>query len=90
MEIKSALIILFSPTDGTRKVVSSFIHGMNIDKIQIVNLNLRDEREKLKRIITSDIVIIGLPVYGKRIPQFLYPFLTNIEGNNKPVVLITV
>jgi len=90
MEIKSAVIIFFSPTGATRKVVSSFVQGMNIDNIQIVNLNLSGERAKLKLTIRSDILIIGLPVYGKRIPKFLYPFLTNIEGNNKPVVLITV
>ncbi|WP_425800899.1 EFR1 family ferrodoxin [Desulfitobacterium sp. Sab5] len=88
MEIKSAEIILFSPTGGTRKVISSFVRGMKLDNFQIVNL--AEGLKPFKLSITSDIVIIGLPVYGKRIPQFLYPFLTNIDGNNKPVVLITL
>lgn len=63
---------------------------MNIETINTVNLNLKETREKLKINVETDMVIIGVPVYGGRIPNGLYDYFKNIHGNGVPTVLVTV
>ena len=31
-----------------------------------------------------------MPVYEEKIPKIVYPFLTSLKGNGKPVVLVGV
>ena len=90
MDIKTADVIFFSPTDTTKKIVASIVQGMNIDIAQEINLNKLENRTKTDFYVNADVVIIGVPVYGERIPKLLYPFLTGISGNNRPVVLIAL
>lgn len=46
--------------------------------------------EKSRIIVEEDIAIIGVPVYGQKIPYFLNGCLQNIDGNGKPVILVCV
>ncbi|HEX3013600.1 MAG TPA: 4Fe-4S binding protein [Methanobacterium sp.] len=90
MNIKSATAIFFSPTSSTKKIAFSILKGMNIEITNTVNLNLKENREKLNYKIETDIAIIGVPVYGGRIPNGLYNFFKTVQGNGVPTVLVTV
>lgn len=90
MKIRSASVVFFSPTDTTKKIVYSVIKGMNAGKIEEINLNSCDERKRRDAHIKNDIAVIGVPVYGGRIPKFLYPFLMSMRSDRKPAVLIVV
>lgn len=90
MIINSAALIYFSPTGTTKKIMDSIVKGMNLEVVKTTNLTSPLIRKKPYNPIEEDIVIIGVPVYEERIPKLLYPFLTNLKGNSKPVVIAAV
>ena len=90
MLIKSITGIYFSPTGTTKKIVDAVIKGMKLDKVEFINLTIPKVREKAIIETNSDIVLIGVPVYEDRVPKILLKFLSNLKGNNKPVVLVCV
>lgn len=90
MIIDSAAVIYFSPTGTTKKILYAITEGMGIDNLKYINLTLPDVRKVNAPVINEDIIIIGTPVYEERVPEMLYPFLTSLTGNNKPVVLAAV
>lgn len=90
MTVETASVIYFSPTSSTKKIIFAILEGMNIDTVNEVNLNLKENRTKLNYKIETDIAIIGVPVYGGRIPNGLYEFFKTIQGNGAPTVLINV
>jgi ferredoxin len=38
----------------------------------------------------GDIALIGMPVYGYRIPKLVYPFFKKVRVDNKPAVIVVV
>lgn len=90
MNISSAAIIYFSPTGTTKKILDAIIMGLDIGESKVINLTSPDVRYSKITQIEEDIVIIGLPVYKSKMPIILKPFLSNLQGNHKPIVLVTV
>jgi len=87
MGIKSATLIYFSPTYATKRVLCSIAEGMRIESRQDIDLSLVDKKPFL---IKTDIALLGVPVYGKRIPKHLYNFLNLIKAEGVPAVIIAV
>ncbi|MEP7289087.1 MAG: EFR1 family ferrodoxin [Chloroflexota bacterium] len=90
MEIHTATVIYYSPTGTTHKVIQSVLKGMNIAAKQQINLTRPQARIEVPSRLVGDIVLIGIPVYGKGIPRILIPYFTALKGEGKPVVLLTV
>jgi len=90
MLISSVTTIYFSPTGTTKKIINSIVKGMGIVNNKIIDLTLPKVREAGIPVIDGDIVLIGVPVYEEKIPEIVSPFLTNLKGNGKPVVLVGV
>jgi len=90
MLISSVTTIYFSPTGTTKKIIDSIVKGMGIVNNQVIDLTLPKVREAGVPLIDGDLVLIGVPVYEEKIPEIVYPFLTNLKGNEKPVVLVGV
>ncbi|GAA0177176.1 4Fe-4S binding protein [Clostridium sediminicola] len=90
MLISSVTTIYFSPTGTTKKIINSIVKGMGIVNNKIIDLTLPKVRETSASLIDGDIVLIGVPVYEEKIPEVVYPFLTNLKVNEKPVVLVGV
>lgn len=83
--------LFFSPTDTTAKVCKQIANSINSSALHH-DITSKANREKYKSLSFSkdDLLIVGLPVYGGRIPEFLETYFTNIKGNNTPVVLIAL
>ncbi len=90
MELNSALVVYFSPTGTTRKILNAVTEGMGIEKTKVLDLTGPGARSTSGYTVEEDIVIIGIPVYEERIPPFLYPSLEGIRGSGKSVVLAAV
>ncbi|MFT5875896.1 MAG: ferredoxin [Clostridium sp.] len=90
MIINTATIIYFSPTGTTEKIINSIAKGMGIFSNNTIDITSFKVRSTVGPLIDGDIVLIGVPVYEERIPKILYPFLTSLKGNKKPVVLVAV
>ena len=90
MKISSAGLYFFSPTGSTKKIANSILKGMDVYKINTINLTVPENRKNFRAVIEEDIAIIAIPVYGEKVPVFLYSCFDNIKGNGKPLILICV
>ena len=83
-----AEIIYYSATGTTRKIVKAFSEGLNCF-VRFADITKPANREKAVT-VTGDLVVIAMPVYGERIPGFIYDYLKRIDGKDKLLVVISV
>lgn len=81
-------IIYFSATNTTRLIVKAISQGF-VGEVHFTDITLPINRIKYTE-VESDLTIIATPIYGERIPEFLYEFMQQISGNGKPLVVVSV
>ena len=83
--------LFFSPTNTTAKLCKQIAKAVSSNVLHY-DITSKANREKYKKLSFSedDLLIVGVPVYGGRIPEFLEAYFANIKGDNTPVVLIAV
>lgn len=81
-------IIYFSATGTTKTLVEAIAQGLNGD-VHFINVNLPESRNHTI-IVDCDLTILAAPVYGERIPHFLYDFYKQIKGDGSPLVAVAV
>lgn len=86
---KQLNLLYFTATDTTAKVVKEVASGIG-GKFKEYNITLPLNREKELVFSSEDLVIIGVPVYGGRVPEFLVNYFGKIKGNNTPAIFIVV
>jgi ferredoxin len=82
-------LLYFSATDTTAQVVKTVADGMN-GSVKENNITLPNHRNRDITFGEDDLVIIGVPVYGGRVPAFLIDYFTRVKGNNTVAVFIVV
>ncbi|QSX05708.1 EFR1 family ferrodoxin [Sedimentibacter sp. zth1] len=85
----------FSATDTTKKIVSGIakkISENNHSDIAINNIDftIPKVREEQVSFTENDVVIIGVPVYGGRVPNVLLEYLNSIKGNGALAISVVV
>lgn len=86
MNLKQVTSIYFSPTGNTRGVTELIARGIS-DKIDI--LDLTDAGKRPDYHFTEDeAVVVGVPVYGGRVPETAVNRLRKLHGRNTPAVLV--
>lgn len=83
---KIVTAVYFSPTHTTAKIVRRIGAALS-DTVTEIDLTLPQSRKPLPCFGPNDLLILGLPVYGGRIPLFLEGPLKNMRGENTPAVL---
>lgn len=83
-----AEIIYFSATGTTRKIVKAISQGLDCE-VHFTDINLPDSRERYQP-VESDLVVMATPIYGERIPRFVYDFFKLINGNGRPLAVVSV
>ncbi len=68
MEVKKVKLIYFSPTGTTRKILESIAQGINIDNVEHIDLTLPEGVNKNIPSSSDELVLLGAPVYGGRLP----------------------
>ena len=90
MEIKA---MYFSPTKTTEKTIlrigENLSNKLNYSFVKI-NITPFKSRNKNYSFNKEDILILGLPVYGGRIPEILEEFISNLNGNGTLAVVVAV
>ena len=86
---KQLNLLYFSATDRTAKVVKEIAKGIN-NPFKEYNLSLPANRQQAFAFDSCDLVIVGVPVYGGRVPAFLADYLMKIKGNSTPAIFVTV
>ena len=90
MEIKQVKLIYFSPTGTTQKVLESVARGITDEVVEHINLTLPNTAQKTIPSFTDELVIIGAPVYGGRLPIDAINRFKQIKANTTLAVPIVV
>ena len=77
MNVKKVYAVYFSPTGATRSVINSMLSGFSISQEEI-DLTPYENRDNSYSFGEDELVIIGIPVYGGRVPITASNFLMSI------------
>lgn len=82
--------IYFSPTNSTKKIVNRITENLNVNETRTIDITKPEVRNN-KEITFADneLIIIGVPVYSGKAPNFILGYLKQLIGNNNLVVLIS-
>lgn len=86
---KNLNLLYFSATDTTAKIIKSVASGFN-ENAKEYNITMSENRITPLNFDENDIVIVGVPVYAGRIPEFLSNYFNKIYGNNTYAIFIVV
>ncbi len=81
--------IYFSATDTTRKCVEKVCQGLGVKPIHEINLADGFDAE-LPELSADDVVAVGAPVYGGRLPEPVADAFKRIKGNGAVAITIVI
>lgn len=90
MKYKKVTLMYFSPTGTTKKTLENIAKGLEIEKIEhldLTNLNKRWERRTFEK---DELVLFGMPVYSGRIAPPSKEIFNRTVANETPCVPIIV
>jgi ferredoxin len=88
--VTSVQALYFSPTNGTRKIVSAVSNGINLKKKPEIDLTMQKNRDDFHGEFTGDLLLVGSPVYGGTIPFPFRDSLLKLKGSGKWAVPVAV
>ena len=90
MEIKQVKLVYFSPTGTTQKVLESIASGIAVENVTHINLTLPDDARQPMPPFSDELVIIGAPVYGGRIPTEVVHRFKRLKADNTLAVTVVL
>ncbi len=90
MGITSTKLVFFSPTETTARILDGVAQGIQSDRVSTIDLTPSEAGSRGPEQLRDELVIIGTPVYGGRVPSEAVHRLRQITGDNTPVVVIVV
>lgn len=83
-------LIYFSATGTTKTVLENIAKGMAAEKIELIDLTPVDFAEQTITRFSDEIVLIGAPVYGGRLPSLVIERLKSFKAEKTAAVLVVV
>ena len=90
MNITASKLIYFSPTKTTKKVVEGIAQGFQVDMVEHLDLTPPETRKGEFQELHNELVIIGAPVYGGRVPIDAVQRFQRLKANDTPAVIVVV
>jgi len=90
MEVKKVKLVYFSPTGTTQRVLEGIAKGIAVENVEQINLTLPEGMQQAIPSFSDELVIIGAPVYGGRLPVDAIKRLKNLKANNTLAVLVVL
>jgi len=90
MEVKQIKLVYFSATGTTQKVLESIAKGIAIEDVEHINLTLPKSAQRASTAFADELVIMGAPVYGGRLPVDAIERFKHLKGSNTLAVLIVM
>lgn len=83
--------LFFSPTATTAKIVQKIANALECET-KTYDISLLKHRKQYADLSfeNNELLIVGVPVYSGRIPEFLEDYFAKIKGNNTPAVFVAV
>ncbi len=82
-------LLYFSATGTTAKVVKAIAKELG-DVTAEYDITLPSDRVDDIKFVEDDLLIIGVPVYAGRVPDFLVEYFNKISGDNTKAIFIVV
>ena len=90
MEVKQVKLIYFSPTGTTQKVLESIAKGITVEDVEHINLTLPEGAQQRIPPFSDELVIIGAPVYGGRLPVDAINRFKKLKASKTLAILIVL
>lgn len=90
MNINSAKLIYFSPTETTRKVIEGIGQGLQAFTVDHIDLTRPEARTRTNAEMHDELAIIGSPVYAGRLSTDMISRFRRLKGNDTPAVIVVV
>jgi ferredoxin len=90
MEFSQLKLIYFSATGTTQKVLQSVAEGIAVEDVKHIDLTLPEGAQQTIPPFSEELVIIGAPVYGGRLPVDAIHRLQQLKASKTLAVLIVV
>ena len=90
MEVKQVKLIYFSPTGTTQKVLESIAKGITVEDVEHINLTLPEGARPTMPPFSDELVIIGAPVYGGRLPVHAINRFKQLKASKTLAIVIVV
>ena len=90
MEVKQVKLISFSPTGTTQKILESIAEGIAVDDVAHINVTLPESAQQPIPPFSDELVIIGAPVYGGRLPVDAVKRFNRLQAKNTLAILVVV
>ncbi|WP_028579984.1 4Fe-4S binding protein [Desulfogranum japonicum] len=90
MKVNQVKLVYFSPTGTTQKVMESIAKGLAIKNVKHINLTLPAESSQIYPVFSDELVIMGAPVYGGRIPVDAIKRFSQLKANDTLVIPVVV
>lgn len=87
--IKTVHLLTFSPCGGTSNVMKAVGRDIALP-IQEHDITLPKNRVQEMHFTQDDLVIMGFPVYGGRMPLFFASLIAHLKGTNTPMAMVAV
>ncbi|MEJ2168179.1 MAG: 4Fe-4S binding protein [Desulfobacterales bacterium] len=90
MKVKQVKLIYFSPTGTTQKVLESIAKGITVEDVEYINLTPPEGAQQTIPPFSDELVIMGAPVYGGRLPVVAINRFKQLKAGNTLAILIVV
>jgi len=90
MKIKQITLIYFSPTGTTQKVLESIAKGITAEDVEYINLTLPEGAQQRIPPFSNELVIIGAPVYGGRLPVEAISRFKQLKASKTLAIVVVV
>jgi len=90
MELNRVKLIYFSATGTTKKVLESIAEGIAVEDVEHINLTIPERAQKAIPTFSDELVIIGAPVYGGRLPVDAIKRFQQLKADNTLAIVIVL
>ncbi len=91
MKLQHIDLMYFSPTSTTKQVLEYIAQGMTPEQVGHKDVTLPGGEPADRGVaVEGDIAVIGVPVYGGRVPLLAAKRLERIQGQGRPAVIVAV
>ncbi len=90
MKIEQVKLTYFSPTGTTKKVLESIAEGIAVEDVEHIDLTLPEKAGQTIASFSDELVIIGAPVYGGRLPIDVIKRFKRLKAKNTLAILIVL
>ena len=90
MKVKQVKLIYFSPTGTTQKVLESISEGITSEAVEHINLTLPEGARQTIPPFSDELVLIGAPVYGGRLPVDAINRFKQLKASRTLAILVVV